>query len=164
LGDILDFEENCTMKDKNLAPRKKLLKAEVEKLGWKLTVYPDFRRQSVDLYTDETIIEATKQDYRVYVEAQGDVVVWSKRKVYEYKSGRNPIGKLTRHLRKHGEWFNNNWFEVMVVKDKEVQTEWMNRLIGEVAFNVDDAVELFLSVLREIEIAYFEVDKKTDFR
>ena len=121
---------------------------EVEKLGWTLTVKPDFRRRDCVLYYEDSLaIEAKKGNTIVQVEAIGEIRIYGKRNRtrFVFKYGK-PDGELTAYLRKCGQWENNNWFEFIVYKDGK-STDYYR----DVEYTILEAARQFLEMLEEID-------------
>lgn len=95
--------------------RKRLFKI-LRARGWNVDIDNiDFRKQDVTLWYDfdseNPILQVSRNKDIVQLIAAGDIRITSERKCFIYKGGK-PQGELTHYLRKHGEWGNNNWFEV----------------------------------------------------
>jgi len=132
---------------------------ELNRLGWELTVKPDFRRQDSTLYYEDSLaIEVKKGPYTVQVEAVGDIRIYGKRdshgehRHFVFKGGK-PSGELTYYLRKHGQWENNNWFEVFMwekVADANHQRDFSS-VIDSVSYTLDEAASNLVESLQVID-------------
>ncbi len=90
---------------------------EIKAKGWSVDVDNiDFRKQDATLWfgfdSENPILQISKGEHTIQLIATGDIRIYGKRNArFVYKGGK-PDGKLTPYLRKHGNWENNNWFEV----------------------------------------------------
>jgi len=128
--------------------KKKLLKMITEK-GYFVNVNNiDFRNKDCTNYYDceNPILKATslnKEKKTVELLCVGDIRIYGKTKGFVYKGG-NPDGKLTNYLKKHGEWENNNWFEI---EDNNDSKNPMGEIGGDVFYDIDSAVTNFVGRL-----------------
>jgi hypothetical protein len=122
----------------------------IEKLGWKVKQEDiDFRVQDSTLWFknsayDEPLITATKRGRdTLYIVVAGDIRINGKRDNtrFVFKGG-NPLGEPTYYLRQHGNWENNNWFEVGTNED-------LCNMGTDIAYTVDDAVQSLLQRMKE---------------
>jgi hypothetical protein len=142
----------------------KIFQSAVEKLGWTLTVKPDFRRRDCTLYYEDNLaIEAKKGNRTVQVTAEGDIRIYGKRtnirtwltSYFVYKGGK-PSGKLTYYLRTHGRWENNNWFEFTVFKKgKSIDYD------SNVEYTILEAARHLLDLLEELDEIEHPLDEVT---
>jgi hypothetical protein len=75
---------------------------------------------------------------RLEIVCVGDLRIYGRRKHFVFRGG-NPDGQLTRWIKEHGDWENNNWFEVHVVTGEEVWEE-------DIHYELNEAVETLLEL------------------
>lgn len=126
--------------------KKELLRV-IKKYGWNIETYDiDFRLQdSILNYNKNVMLKLTKDENVIYLFVTGQIRIYGKRGGTEfvYKGGGNARGELTSYLRKHGNWENNNWFEVFDSED------WQTS--GDVYYYLDDALDVVIELMeREI--------------
>jgi hypothetical protein len=129
---------------------KKQLLREVEKHGWKVEIDNiDFRKKDAVLWrgfdSENPILQVSKGKHIIQLIAVGDIRIYGKRRntyfEYDDESGQEK-GRLTRHLRKFGEWENNNWFEVNTDGSSYEELE-------EPYYTLDSAVNELLSRIKK---------------
>jgi len=96
--------------------RKQLFR-EIRRKGWNIDVdNVDFHIQDVTLWYDfdseNPILQVSKEKHTIQLIATGDIRIYGKRNAHFIYKGGKPDGDLTCYLRKHGNWENNNWFEI----------------------------------------------------
>jgi len=121
--------------------KNKVLKI-IKSKGWKVVINNlDFRRQAPELwyeYTDIPILRIEKDGKYIELTVYGEIRIFGKRENtrFIYNFGK-PDGELTYYLRRHGEWWNNNWFEI---DENGSSYEYFE----EPFFSLDDAVKELL--------------------
>jgi hypothetical protein len=124
---------------------RKTLQKELKGKGYIINVNNvDFRVQDCTNYFNEgnpilkvSSLDKDKKTFELL--CVGDIRIYSKKKSFVYKGG-NPDGKLTRYLKKNGEWENNNWFEITENGECDLSG-------GDVFYDIDSAVTNFLGRL-----------------
>lgn len=85
--------------------------------GWEvLEDNTDFRKQDSVLWRgydgcNKSVFRIKKDALEISIIAIGDIYITTKNKQFSYRHDRDN-GELTYYLRNHGDWINNNWFEV----------------------------------------------------
>lgn len=107
----------------------------------------DFRKQDSILYRgldgfNKSVLTVKQGDRIVSIIAVGDIYINSKKKSFSYRHDRDN-GELTYHLRKYGDWVNNNWFEV-------IDTDELDGMNNPVSYYLNDAIEDLIGVIDKI--------------
>jgi len=99
--------------------------------------------------SSEPILLVAKGDIEISLFTSGDINIWkSDTEYFVFEEGNGEDGKLTEDLMLCGHWEANNWFEILVTRNREIIIESDDVI----TYDINDALRKLIETIEKLKL------------